>query len=134
VLTVTHQELFERYVWAGMTGDADLMAGLFAVDGVFEAPLVAPGGPFPHRLEGREAVRAGMADYYRRPPPAYAVDPDRSRYVLHETADPDVFVAELDGVATLDGREVALPIVRIFRLRDGEIALLRDYFAAELVG
>jgi ketosteroid isomerase-like protein len=132
-MTATHQELFERHVRAGMVGDADLMAGLFAVDGVFEAPFVAPGGPFPHRLEGREAIRAAMADYYRRPRPAYVVDPDRSRYALHETADPEVFVAELDGVATLEGREVALPIVRIFRLRDGEIALLRDYFTPDLV-
>jgi uncharacterized protein len=75
-----------------------------------------------------------MAAHYRRPKPPMAVDPGRSRYASHDTTDPDVFVAELDGVAVVDGRDVALPIVRIFRLRAGEIVSLRDYFNPDLVG
>jgi len=130
----TPQEIFERWIRGGMTRDADAQAELFAVDGVFEAPLVAPGGAFPSRLDGREAIRAGMAAYHRRPPDAdHAVDVARSRYVLHTTADPDVFVAEIDTALVVAGVATTMALVQIYRMRDGKIALLRDYFAPEHV-
>ena len=58
---------------------------------------------------------------------------EQSRYVLHATADPDVFVAEIDTV--FDGADGAttMSLVQIFRVSEGKIALLRDYFAADTV-
>ena len=122
------RQLFERYVYAGaITRDADALADLFTPDGIFEAPLAPPGGDFPRRLEGRDAIRAGMAAWYALPvQDTGTVDLARSRYVLHATADPDVFIAEIDTAFT-DADDMAL--VQIFRLRDGRIAHLRDYFA-----
>jgi ketosteroid isomerase-like protein len=131
---MTPQEICQRYLWAGaMTRDADALAGLFAADGVLEAPLVPPDHDYPRRVEGREQIRAAMAAYYQRSAnPGQAVDTGRSRYLLHTTADPGVFIAEID--AALDGPAgTTISLVQIFRVRDGKITLLRDYFAPGLV-
>ncbi|GAA3254126.1 nuclear transport factor 2 family protein [Dactylosporangium siamense] len=120
-------QLFEHYIHAGaMTRNADALADLFTDDGIYEAPLVPPGGAFPHRLEGRDAIRAGMAAWYALPvKDPGTVDFGRSRHVLHTTTDPDVFIAEIDAAFT-DADTMSL--VQIFRVRDGRIAHLRDYF------
>lgn len=134
-MTATPEEIFGRYIHAGaLTRDADALAELFTEDGVFEAPLVPAGHVFPSRLAGRDAIRAGMAAYYRRPAGARGtVDAARSGYVLHRTADPDVFIAEIDTTVDVSGEKVTMSLVQIFRLRDGKIALLRDYFAPDTV-
>ncbi|MEV4518090.1 nuclear transport factor 2 family protein [Dactylosporangium sp. NPDC049525] len=126
------RQLFERYIHAGaITRDADALAGLFTPDGILEAPFAPPGGDYPQRLEGRDAIRAGMAAWYARAAEdTRTVDITRSRYILHTTADPDVFIAEIDTAFT-DSDTVSL--VQIFRVRDGGIAHLRDYFAPSLV-
>jgi len=55
---------------------------------------------------------------------------ERSGYVLHDTADPDVFMAEIDvAFDEADGRRTTMSLLQVFRLRDGQIAVLRDYFS-----
>jgi ketosteroid isomerase-like protein len=121
-------EVFQRWVAAGMRRDADAQAEMFTVDGVLEWPLAPVGGPSPRRVEGRESIRRFLADVHGRPVPPRPVDVARSRYVLHLTADPEVFVAEID-VAFLDrGVDEAMSLVHVYRLREGQIASLRDYF------
>ena len=64
--------------------------------------------------------------------PAYqgTVNFEQSAYVLHETADPNVFIAEIDTVFDeANGQRTTMSLVQIFRLRDGQIAMLRDYFS-----
>ncbi len=122
-MTDTHRGIYERYLFAGaISRDPDAFAGLFTEDGVYEAPLLPAGGPLPRRLAGREAIRAGIGAFQQGE--AGEVDPQRSGFVLHETTDPDVFVAEMDAV--VDGEAIAL--VQIFRVREGRIASVRDYF------
>ncbi|WP_030684448.1 nuclear transport factor 2 family protein [Streptomyces sp. NRRL B-1347] len=134
----TPQEIFERYVHAGtMTRNADAVAESFTEDGVFEAPLVPPGAAFPRRLVGREEIRTAMAAYYEQQTrDDRSPNLEKSGYVLHTTSDPDVFIAEIDTVFDGDGSGdgVAVSLVQIFRVRDGKIARLRDYFAPDLVG
>ncbi|MQS16689.1 nuclear transport factor 2 family protein [Streptomyces kaniharaensis] len=133
----TPQEIFQSYVYAGpMTRNADALAETFTVDGVFEAPLMPTGATFPRRLVGREEIRRSMAAYYEH----QAKDDrspnfEKSGYVLHTTSDPDVFIAEIDTVFDGDGdaEDVTVSLVQIFRIRDGKIARLRDYFAPELM-
>lgn len=132
------QEIFERYVRAGMTRDADAQSELFTPDGVFEAPLVPRlvplGSTFPRRLDGRAEIREGLAAFHRRSGGVdQQVDVGRSRYVLHVSADPDVFVAEIDTVLGAGAAAVTDSLVQIYRLRGGQIAHLRDYFASEHV-
>ncbi|RKT16404.1 SnoaL-like protein [Streptomyces sp. 1114.5] len=136
----TPQEIFESYVHAGaMTRNADALAENFTEDGVFEAPLMPADATFPRRLVGREEIRAAMAAYYERQAKGDGRRPNiaKSGYVLHTTADPEVFIAEIDTVFDGDGdsggEDVVVSLVQIFRVRDGKIARLRDYFAPALM-
>jgi uncharacterized protein len=138
---MTPQEIYQRYLWASaMTRDAEALAGLFAADGVLESPLVPPGHDYPRRLEGREQIRAEMAAYYQRSANAgqtagsgQAPDTGKSRYVLHTTADPGVFIVEIDAVLSGPAGSTTIPLVQIFRVRDDKITLLRDYFSPAIV-
>lgn len=47
------------------------------------------------------------------------------------TTDPDTFVAEIDAALEVAGEATTMSLVQIYRLREGKIALLRDYFAPE---
>jgi len=129
-VALTHQEIFERYLYAGaVSRDPDAVAAMFTEDGVYEAPLIPDGHRLPRRLTGREAIRAGRSAFHRELPSGGTVDAGQSRLVLHDTADADVFIAELDAV--LDhpgGRRELVSLVQVFRTRDGQIAMLRDYF------
>jgi ketosteroid isomerase-like protein len=123
-VTLAHEELFKRYLYAGaITRNADAVAALFTEDGVYEAPL-APGGL---RLAGRDAIREGIGAMHRDPAYEGKADSARSAFVLHETGDPAVFIAEID--AALENGPT-MSMVQIFRVRDGRIAHLRDYFRA----
>jgi len=124
----TPEEIFQRYVYAGaMSRDPDALAALFTDDGVYEAPLAGDGGAFPRRLAGREAIRSGLAAAYTLLPATDddPVDPIRTAFTLHTTADPDVFIAEIDTTLMSD---TTMSLVQIFRVRDGLISHLRDYF------
>ncbi|RZU52717.1 ketosteroid isomerase-like protein [Krasilnikovia cinnamomea] len=132
-MTYTPKELFERYVWAGMTRDVEAQTALFTPDGVFEAPLLPVDSPAPRRMRGHDELRAGLAVYHRIARAGRRPDPERSGYVLHTTADPDVFIAEIDTVMTGDGADLAMSLVQIFRVREGRIASLRDFFDPGLI-
>ncbi len=123
-----NKNLFERYLHAGaISRNPDAIAELFTEDGVYEAPLVPPDHALPRRLVGRAAIRDGVGAFHFQGTPNI----ERSGYVLHETADPDVFIAEIDAVFDgADGRSTTMSLVQLFRVRDGLIARLRDYFAA----
>jgi ketosteroid isomerase-like protein len=124
------KEIFERYLLAGLTRDPAAQAALFTDDGVYEAPLLPPDSPVPSRLEGHEQLREGFATYHRAAAGGTMTpDPHRSGYVLHTTADPDVFIVEIDSLLTDGTDTVTMSLLQIFRLRDGKIARLRDYFA-----
>jgi ketosteroid isomerase-like protein len=129
-VALTHKEIFEKYVYAGaITRNPDAIASMFAEDGVFEAPLV-PGDHPLRRLVGRDAIRAGTGAYHQQPTYQGTISLERSAYVLHDTADPDVFIAEIDvAFDEADGRQTTVSLVQIFRLRDEQIAMLRDYFS-----
>ncbi|MEU4243412.1 nuclear transport factor 2 family protein [Actinoplanes sp. NPDC026619] len=123
-MELTHQEVFQRYIYAGaISRNPDAVAELFTSDGVYEVPLE------PRRLEGREAIRAGIVDYQRQPEGLGTVNMELSRAVLHDTTDPAVFIAEIDTVLDRpDGTRGTMSLVQIFRVRGDRIAHLRDYF------
>lgn len=119
-------------MYAGaVSRDADTVAALFTDDGVYDAPLAPDGHPLHRRLVGRDAIRAGIGAYHRQPAYRAAMNPARTTVVLHDTTDPDVFVAELDVVFDDDGRRTRMSLVQIFRVRDGRIVMLRDYFTEQ---
>jgi uncharacterized protein len=126
----THKEIFEQYTYASAVArNPDAVAAMFTDDGVFEAPLVPDGHPLRH-LVGRDAIRTGITAYHQQPAYPGTINLERSAYVLHDTADPDVFIAEIDvAFDQANGRQTTMSLVRIYRLRGGLIAMVRDYFA-----
>jgi ketosteroid isomerase-like protein len=130
-MALMHKEIFERYLYAGaVTRNPDAVAALFTEDGVYDAPLAPDGHPLHRRLVGRDAIRAGIGAYHQQPVYHATLNRVRSALVLHDTADPDVFIAEIDAAFDeADGRRTTMSLVQIFRLRDGRIAMLRDYFS-----
>jgi hypothetical protein len=129
-VALTHKEIFERYTYASaITRNPDAVAAMFTEDGVFDAPLVPDDHPLRH-LVGRNAIRAGISVYHQRPAYQGTINLERSAYVLHDTPDPDVFVAEIDvAFDEADGRQTTMSLMRIYRLRGEQIAMLRDYFS-----
>ncbi|MFC6083019.1 nuclear transport factor 2 family protein [Sphaerisporangium aureirubrum] len=117
-------------MYAGaITRNPEAIAAMFTEDGVYDSPLVPDGHPLRH-LVGRDAIRTGTGVYHRQPAYQAAVNLERSAYTLHDTSDPDVFIAEIDvAFDEADGRRTTMSLVQIFRLRDGQIAMLRDYFS-----
>jgi ketosteroid isomerase-like protein len=117
-------------MYAGaITRNPEAIAALFTEDGVYESPLAPDGHPL-RRLRGRDAIRAGTSLYHQQPAYQATMNIERSAYALHDTADPDVFIAEIDvAFDEADGRRTTMSLVQIFRLRDGQIAKLRDYFS-----
>lgn len=128
-MTLTHKEIFERYIYAGaITRNPEAIAAMFTEDGVYDAPLAPEGHPLRH-LVGRDAIRTGTSTYHQQPTYQATMNLERSASVLHDTPDPDVFIAEIDvAFDEADGQRTTMSLVQIFRLRDGQIAMLRDYF------
>ena len=50
-MAATPQEIYQRYLRATLTQNADAVAEMFTVDGVFQAPLVPAGQAFPRHLD-----------------------------------------------------------------------------------
>ena len=106
-----------------LSGDTDGYADLFAPDGVIESPFAPPGAP--SRLEGREAIR----QYSRH----VAASPVRlegfEEVALYQTQDPEVVIVEVRAKATLTttGRSLVTTSIQIYRIREGQIVLFRDF-------
>ena len=78
---------------------------------------------------GRDEIRRGLAEYYKSTPASGGtVNQEQSGFVLHTTGDPDTFIVEIDAVLETETGPTTMSLVQIFRLRDGEIAQMRDYF------
>jgi ketosteroid isomerase-like protein len=106
--------------------DFAAFADLFAEDAVIELPFAV--GGLPARLEGRDAIREFSLSTRDRP-----IDIVDLRIVgLHQTVDPEVVIVELvtEGRHTTTGATFEAPCIQVFRIRDGEIKLFRDYVSA----
>lgn len=99
-------------------------SGLLADDAVIEAPFAPPGRParYTSREEFLTATAAERANFPIR-------FEDVRDVVVHDTADPEVIVVEytLAGVHTGTGRRASAPFAGVLRVRDGRIALWREY-------
>ncbi|GIG55987.1 hypothetical protein Lfu02_03590 [Longispora fulva] len=126
-MSLSPRQVFERYAYLGAHHDADAQADLFAPDGVLELPF-APAG-VTRRFAGREAIREMLHRYHARAAQSPdTVDFAGTRLAWHETTDPGTVIAEIDTrLITPDG-PTELTLVQIFRVTDGEIVSLRDFW------
>jgi len=108
-----------------LDGDAEGFADLFAPDAVMEFCFHGPPGGAPVRIEGREAIRA----YTRRVTASPLQVKDYEVTELYQAQDPAVVIVEMRSTATLTttGRSVTAASIQVLRIRDGQIALFRDF-------
>jgi uncharacterized protein (TIGR02246 family) len=107
-----------------LSGDVDGFADLFTPDAVLEFAFHGPTGT-PVRIEGRDAIRA----YSRQIMTSPLRLEDFEVTELYQTQDPEVVIAEMRSTATLTttGRSFTVTSIQILRIRDGHIALYRDF-------
>ncbi|MFI6601572.1 nuclear transport factor 2 family protein [Nonomuraea sp. NPDC050536] len=121
------REVLQRYLRAGVDGDRATRSALFSDDAVVEFPFAPQGSQ--RRFAGRQEIDAMFSligDTARAGD--IRIDEAASSLTVHETADPEVLIAESEvHVDTPSGR-VELPYIQVFRIREGKIVLFRDYF------
>jgi len=119
----TPREVFLKLVNGVCDGDPNL-AELYAEKTDVSHPFDPAGSP---PLTSRDALR----EHFNGPPGA--VYPRLERrvvdVVVHETADPEVIVAEFayEGRNVESGVEFRMPGIFVLRVRDGKIVESRDY-------
>lgn len=120
----TPRETVERLVRAATGDDPGAMADCYAAEVVIEMPFAVP-ALYPARIEtGREELRARF-----RAGAALRRYTRLDRLVIHETADPEVVIAEyaLHGEMVATGTPFVLSFLMVVTVRDGEIVHSRDY-------
>jgi uncharacterized protein len=122
--TATPADVLARRSQLILNGDADGFAALFAPDAVIESSFAGPPGT-PVRLAGREAIR----EYSRQVMASPLRLEDFEVVELQQTQDPEVVIVELrtKGTLTTTGHTFAATSIQIFRIRQGQIVLFRDY-------
>lgn len=118
--------MLERLLPMFLATDLNGFADLFAEDGVHELPFAPPG--VPRTIVGRENIRAYVTAISN---PAPLTHTDFANVRIHDTADPEVAIAEYDaeGHVTATGERYSLPYVNVVRVRDGRILQWRDYWS-----
>ncbi|MBO2460693.1 nuclear transport factor 2 family protein [Actinomadura violacea] len=116
----TPRAVFQRLIDGVTARRPDGLPQLYAEDAVVVHPFAYPAS----RLEGREALREHFARL-----PALPVEMTARNVVVHQTADPEVIVAEFEyaGRNTDTGRDFVVPNIFVMRIRDGRIVESRDY-------
>jgi ketosteroid isomerase-like protein len=122
------REMVERVHRLAAAYDLRGQADLYALDGVLEWPF-APAG-VPQRVEGRERIREVLASLEGAVRRAGTCVTTVRATAVHQTPDPEVVIVELEvaGELTTTGATYQLPYIQVFRIRDGQIVLFRDYF------
>jgi ketosteroid isomerase-like protein len=111
--------VFERLIQGISAGRWTDLADLYAEDAVVDQPLVSAA---PRRIEGREMIRAHFTGAAGMDLSLVAHD-----IVVHETADPEVVIAEFDYDITGPEGTVTAANIQVLRVRDGLIHATRDY-------
>ena len=127
------REVFERVRRSVVARDADGFADLFAPDGIMEFPFGGAAAGLPLFLEGRKQIRDHLAAVWGKARQSGRRVLGYDAVVLHETTDAEVIIAEFDlqGEVRATGETYQLPYVHVYRIRDGAIVSMRDYFSSE---
>jgi uncharacterized protein len=122
-MTRVSRELVERFMAAAVSEHPEDMADCYADRVVIEMPFT--GGLYPPRIETtRDELRTRFAAA-----PAVRTYERLADVRIHETADPEVVIAEysIHGHMVADGQPFVLPIAMVLTVRDGQIVHSRDY-------
>jgi uncharacterized protein (TIGR02246 family) len=122
--SATSADVLARRRQLMLAGDADGFADLFAPDAVIEFSFHGPPGT-PVRLAGRETIR----EYSRQVMASPLRLEEYEVTELYQAQDPEVVIAEMRAKATVTttGRSIMATSIQVLRIRDGHIALFRDF-------
>lgn len=112
---MTNEAIVERFVEVMNTLDWDAVYDMMCDD------IVYHNIPFPV-LEGVDAVKAFFA--------AVGTISDCDWRITNIAAKGDVVLTERQDDFSLDGKRISLPVMGVFEIRDGKLAVWRDYFDA----
>jgi ketosteroid isomerase-like protein len=122
-MSTSPRDVFLRLVHGVAEGRVDELPDLYAERTDVRHPMATP--------EAEPLVsRRALQEHFAGPPGARAPIPQRRvvDVVVHETADPEVIVAEFAyEFAMQDGSATKVPCVFVMRVRNGEIVESRDY-------
>ena len=129
--TAAAQEVVKQYLDQLQALELEANADLFAPEGVMEFPF-APAGT-PGRIEGREEIRRLLVAGGERARRMGHQPTGLHHLVTHLTQDPEVVIVEFEahGQVGAPGNTYRLPFIQVFRVRDGAILSIRDYWTAE---
>jgi ketosteroid isomerase-like protein len=111
---------FDRFLAASVENRWDDLADCYAEDVTLEMPFTLPG--VPRVTKGREELRRR----FRRAGEARRIT-KADNVVVHETADPEVLVAEFDLHQDMGGESFVATYVMVLTVQDGLITHTRDY-------
>lgn len=120
-MALTPREVFRELVWGVSQGRWDELPELYADHTRVEHPFSPFGG---NPLRTREDLRAHFSAGKHLPP----LRQEPANITVHETADPEVIVAEFEYRGTAEsGEPFRVPCIFVLRVRDGKIVASRDY-------
>jgi ketosteroid isomerase-like protein len=125
----TPREIWEAALRCHQQGDLAGYVALFEPDGAMELPFTLPG--VPARIAGAAEIERVLSPLWQRSRASGRRTIGYEPKAVHQTCDPDVIIAEFDLLGeTGAGERYRLSYVHVVRVRNGRIALLRDYVDA----
>ncbi|MFI0480354.1 nuclear transport factor 2 family protein [Actinomadura sp. 9N215] len=120
-MALTPREVFLKLVWGVSEGRWDELPELYADQTRVEHPF-SPSESEPMRT--RDDLRKHFSAGKSLPP----IRQEPANITVHETADPEVIVAEFEYRGTTEsGEPFRVPCIFVLRVRDGKIIASRDY-------
>ncbi|HKR88805.1 MAG TPA: nuclear transport factor 2 family protein [Phenylobacterium sp.] len=103
-------------------GDIDGSLELYADDAVVSQEFALPGP-----VTAEKAVLAASLEAWRGDPPRMYAEIEVRDLMIHETADPNVVIAEWTYISRVHGVAVRNGNIIVVECRDGKIVRARDY-------
>lgn len=112
----THIRLVLDFICAWEAKDAERVLGFFAPDAIYHNIPMAP-------LNGTAQIREMLTPFI-----AGAEEISWTTHHIAETAKGVVLTERTDKFAMANGRDISLPVMGTFEIKNGKIAAWRDYF------
>jgi uncharacterized protein len=125
--TLSPREVVELWHDRALALDLNAEADLYAEDATWEAPFMDPDT----LVRGRENIRRMLLEAKKGLERSRVRPVGYHSKVWHETTDPEVVIVEFTVHGEIGRNDsFALPYIQVYRVRDGEIVSLRDYYTA----
>ena len=127
------REVVDRALQLVLDYDLNGYLELFAPNGSLEFPFAPPG--LPARMKGRDQIGAALLPLWEQAWEAGWRSTGYSPVVVHQTANPEVVIAEFDlyGEVATTKETFQLAFIHVYRVRDGRIVSLRDYWNPQVL-